>query len=473
MLRYLLKRILLFIPTLLIISLIAFGLSRVPAGDPVTNCYDPGGEIASEYDYDYNERMYRQRAAILHTDLPPFYFALTARAYPDTLHRIVRKNHQETLSNLIAQYGNWPRIETYYQQIKTVERALLTAGLPSDPDRKSTALRELRQLPLNHRAPVIERRLSLINSSVQNDSLLRMKVGISAEQLLRDFTAVKEYPNTADLYLPALHFHGLDNQYHRWVSDFVRGDFGISCTDKRPVADKMREAVFWTLMMNVFAILLGYMVAVPLGVASAVRRGTRFDRVVSVGLFMLYSLPAFWVGTMALIFFATPEYGMQIFPGPGLGDSGAGAPFWTRFWERAAHLTLPILCLAYPSFAFLSRQMRGSMSDTLQKDFIRTARAKGLTEGQVIRRHGLRNSLFPIITLLASVFPRVLSGALVLEIIFNIPGMGKLAFSALLQQDWNLVFTVLMLSAVLTMVGILVADILYAWADPRVRPGEA
>ena len=469
MLKFLFKRILLFISTLLIISLITFGLSRVPTGDPVENCFEPSEEIDSRYSYEYVEKAYQERAENLGTHLPSFYCSFTAQAYPDTLYKIVRKTQRESLEKLIAQYGNWSEIENYFKQLKTTELAFLNIPYATDEDNKIQALRELRQLPLSYKENNIEGRLKGLKEATSQDSILNLKVGKQVDLLMANFEAIKSNATPQKLYLPGFKWYGFDNQYHRWITNFLQGDFGISCVDKRPVADKMSEAIFWTLLMNICAILLGYLIAIPLGVQSAVKRGSRFDKIVSIGLFILYSLPVFWIGTMALIFFATPEYGMQIFPGVGLGDSGSNVPFWTRFWERASHLVLPILCLTYPSFAFLSRQMRGGMTDVLKKDFIRTARAKGLPESQVIRKHAFRNSLFPIITLLASVFPRIMSGALILEIIFNIPGMGRLAFTSLLTQDWNVVFTVLMLSAVLTMIGILVADILYAWADPRVR----
>jgi len=469
MLKFLLKRILIFIPTLLIVSLIAFGLSRIPDGDPVVNCSDFSEDSNTKQDYEYEQRVYMKFAAEMGANLPSFYGAISAQAYPDTLYRIVRKSQRENLEKLIAQYGNWPQIERYFQQIKTTEIALLSIERVSNQDNKINALREVRQLPIAYEEANVEARLNRLVLSVKKDSILQVTVGNETEKLLSFFSEIKQKTTLEKLYIPTVHWHGFNNQYHRWITNFFRGDFGISCVDKRPVSDKIGEAVYWTLVMNILAILLGYLIAIPLGVQSAVKRGSRFDKVVSIVLFVLYSLPVFWIGTMALIFFATPEYGMQIFPGIGLGDSGANVSLWIRFKERAAHLILPILCMTYPSLAFLSRQMRGGMTDVLKKDFIRTARAKGLTENQVVRKHALRNSLFPIITLLASVFPRVLSGALVIEIIFNIPGMGRLAFNAIFQQDWNVVFTVLMLSAVLTMIGILVADLLYAWADPRVR----
>ncbi len=469
MLTFLVKRILIFIPTLLIVSLIAFGLSRLPNGDPVDNCFDPSGEVDSRYNYEYAEKLYKERAKDLGVHLPPFYCSFAAQAYPDTLYKIARKSKRETAEKLIAQYGNWSKIESYFKQLKTTEFALLSVAFATDENNKIQTLRELRQLPLAYKENVIEGRLKGLQESTQRDSVLNLKVSNEVDLLISSFAAVKANATTQKLYIPDFKWYGYDNQYHHWITNFLSGDFGISCVDKRPVVDKISDAIFWTLLMNICAIILGYLIAIPLGIQSAIKRDSRFDKVVSIVLFVLYSLPVFWIGTMTLIFFATPEYGMQIFPGVGLGDSGASAPFWTRFWERASHLVLPVFCLTYPALAFLSRQMRGGMTDVLKKDFIRTARAKGLPESQVINKHAFRNSLFPIITLFTSIFPEILAGSVVLEIIFNIPGMGKLAFDALISQDWNVVFTVLMLGAILTMIGILVADVLYAWADPRVR----
>ena len=159
---------------------------------------------------------------------------------------------------------------------------------------------------------------------------------------------------------------------------------------------------------------------------------------------------------------------MDWFPTHGLGDISEDDSFWDIFWMRAYHLVLPVFCMSYASLAFVSRQMRGGMIDVFQQDYIRTARAKGFAEQLVIWKHSFRNALFPIITLVASIFPGLLAGSLVIEVIFSIPGMGKLTIDSIYARDWPVVYTILMFSALMTMIGILVADLLYAWADPRV-----
>ncbi|MEM9848821.1 MAG: ABC transporter permease, partial [Bacteroidota bacterium] len=171
-----------------------------------------------------------------------------------------------------------------------------------------------------------------------------------------------------------------------------------------------------------------------------------------------------------IVFFTTPQYGMDIFPSIGLGSSSMeDDPFWTVFFERAGHLILPIFCVTYAALAFITRQMRAAMITVLSQDYIRTARAKGLNERKVIWKHAFRNALFPLITLLGSLFPSLIAGSVILEIIFNISGMGSLIFDAIFAQDWPVVYSVLMIGTMLTMLGILLADLLYAWVDPRIR----
>jgi peptide/nickel transport system permease protein len=470
MFQYLLKRILLFIPTLIVVSWLAFGLSKLAPGDPVLSFLvnDPFGSISTPGDLTNAENACRQAARTLNLDKPAFYFSITPKAFPDTLYRIPVRFRRQTLHQLTAQYGNWPQIEGYFNGIRGLEMKLL--ALPGNVRNGSPSFKQsLRDLYVLHEDGAIGNRLRDMAGVLEKDSLLAAALAPRFSTLQNKYLAVKAAATPGLLKIPAFRWHGFRNQYHIWFTRFLRGDFGISAYERMPAATKVKPALFWTLTINLAAIILAFGVAIPIGVVSAARRGGRFDRTMSLGLFMLYSLPAFWVGTMLLIFFTTREYGMDFFAGPGLGQVPASAAWWQKIWLASPHLLLPVLCIAYPALAFIARQMRGSMTEALQQDFVRTARAKGLPESTVIWRHAFRNALFPVITLIASVFPAAIAGSVAIEYIFNIPGMGWLMLNAILQKDWSIVFTVLMLGAVLTMVGMLVADVLYALADPRVR----
>jgi peptide/nickel transport system permease protein len=245
-------------------------------------------------------------------------------------------------------------------------------------------------------------------------------------------------------------------------------DFGSSFVDNRPVFNKMLERVPVTLTMNILAIILAYVVAVPLGVYSATHPGTKFDQASTFVLFALYSLPIFWVGTLAVTFLANPEF-ISWFPSGGLRSPAAAAlgP-WDRFTDYAWHLTLPMLVYVYADFAFISRQMRSSMLEVIRQDYVRTARAKGLSERVVVYKHALRNALIPLITILAAVLPRLIGGSVIVETIFSIPGMGELSYKALIARDYPMIMAVFTISATLTLLGMLVSDILYSVADPRI-----
>lgn len=466
MVQYLVKRILIFIPTLLVISLLAFGLSKIAPGDPVEmklRGFGPDQQNPANA-----ERVYRETADFLGLNKPVFYIGLSPAAYPDTLYNILRRDHRENLSKLVAQYGAWAPISDYYHRLLRMNYVLQEVGRQEEGNAFRSIRSSLQQLFLAHADSRITSLLEEAETLALQDSSLQAALLPSIQELKSSYQAIKDNARPWLLYLPDIKWYGLDNQYHNWLTGFLRLDFGISYYDSRPVADKMKDALFWTILINGMAILLAYLLSIPLGVFSAVWKDSFFDRSTTLILFILYSLPSFWIGTMLLIFFTTPEYGMDWFPSIGLGNLPPEAPFWERFWETASHMGLPVFCLAYGALAFISRQMRGGMLNVIQQDYIRTAWAKGLSGRAVIWRHAFRNALFPIITLFANIFPAVFAGSVAIEVIFNIPGMGKLTIDAILQRDWPVVYTVLMLSAILTMAGILIADVLYAWADPRV-----
>ncbi len=257
-------------------------------------------------------------------------------------------------------------------------------------------------------------------------------------------------------------------RYACWIGRLVRGDFGESHYFKQRSADIIAERLPVTLALNLAALLVAYLLSVPLGVWSAVNRGRWLDRVVTAGLFVLYSLPTFWVALMLIIFLGGIE-GPDIFPTSGLHsfrpqDYPAGSPMLDLFW----HAVLPVFCLSYAALAVVSRYGRAGMVEVLDQDYIRTARAKGLGEGAVVWKHGLRNGIIPLVNLLGLQIPYLLSGSVIIETIFDIPGLGSLTLLAIEQRDTNVLMGVISITALLTMAGLLIADLLMIWADPRI-----
>jgi len=265
---------------------------------------------------------------------------------------------------------------------------------------------------------------------------------------------------------------GLDKplyvQYARWVGGMATGDFGKSTKYNAPVRDKLLPALAVTAELNLYAIFLIYLIAVPLGIHAAVRRGKPDERAAGVGLFALYSAPSFWVATLLLFYLCNPEW-FYVFEGSGLHAEGSDSmPFIDWLWDAARHRVLPVLCMTYGGLAGLSRFARAGMLEIIRADYIRTARAKGLSEKVVILKHALRNSMIPIVTLMAGLLPSMIGGSVIIEFIFNINGMGLLGFEALLSRDYNMIMAIATLSAVLVLAGMLLSDVLYTIVDPRI-----
>ena len=266
--------------------------------------------------------------------------------------------------------------------------------------------------------------------------------------------------------------YGLDKplhvQYLDWLFDVIRLDFGTSFDDNRPVMEKIIERIPVSLQLSFGSLLLSYLIAVPIGVFFSVRQGSWSDQVTTVILFMMYSVPNFWLATMAIVFLCGGDF-FHIFPVTGLETQHYEAwTFWRVVRDRLWHLVLPIVCMTYAHLAYLSRFARAGMLEVIRQDYVLTARAKGLRERVVIFKHAFRNALIPLLTLLSFLLPAMLGGSVIIETIFSIPGMGLLTFEAILQRDYPTIIGITTVSAFLTLIGFIVTDILYAWADPRI-----
>ena len=270
---------------------------------------------------------------------------------------------------------------------------------------------------------------------------------------------------------------GLDQplhvQYVKWLVASLQGHFGYSFAQARPVSEILLEALPNTLVLTGSALFLVFLIGVVLGVLQAVRQHSWFDRAASVSALFFYSMPSFWLALMLMLLFSLKAHQWQwplAFPPTGMTSVdyeflGPGG----RIADRLQHLVLPVATLTLALAAGVARYTRGQMLEVIRQDYIRTARAKGLPERTVIVRHALRNSLLPVITLLGLYLPLLFSGAVFVEMIFAWPGMGRVIVDAIFQRDYPLVMATSFIFAVLTVLGSLLADVLYAVADPRIR----
>ena len=259
-------------------------------------------------------------------------------------------------------------------------------------------------------------------------------------------------------------------QYGRWLKRFATFNFGTSLVgDQRPVMTQIAERIPVTLTINLWSLLLILLVAIPIGVIAAARPHGAFDQATTFLVFAGFSVPTFW---LALVLMRWLGVQLQWLPVSGLHslDAEALSP-WGRWWDTAQHLILPVGISAFGGLAGISRFMRGSMVEVLRADYIRTARAQGLPERTVLFHHALRNALLPIITILGLSLPGLLGGSVIFETIFSIPGLGRLYFDAVMMRDYPMIMGLLTIGAMLTLLGNLLADFAYAYADPRIRVG--
>ena len=258
-------------------------------------------------------------------------------------------------------------------------------------------------------------------------------------------------------------------QYLLWLKNILTFDFGESFVTEEPVTQVIAKRLPVSLQFGVVSLLLVYIFCILLGVTAAVRKGTRFDFITSVTLIVLYSVPALMLGILLKVFFAGGGF-LDWFPvGDLYSDNYFELGFFERIWDRVHHFILPLICYMLGSFTILTQFMRNNLLEEVRMDYVRTARAKGLPEKIVIYKHALRNALVPIATDIGGIFGFFLSSSLIIEKIFNIQGIGLLAYESILQRDYNVIMALIFIQAGIYLMGRLFSDIIYVVIDPRIN----
>ena len=268
--------------------------------------------------------------------------------------------------------------------------------------------------------------------------------------------------------------YGLDKSipeaYLHWLTNMVQGDFGSSFSEKKPVLEVIGSRVTNTLLLTVPSLILAYLLAIPIGLFSTWRSGKIDERLVGVGLYMLYAIPSFIAALFLQLLFAVKLEG-SAFELPLMGIQSDEYETFTstqKVWDLLKHMILPVISFTYVSLAYYSRFIKANMEEVVRQDYIRTAKAKGLGPIRIMIHHAFRNTLIPFVTLLGLSLPALLGGAIILEQIFNWPGMGQLYFRSILTRDYPVIMGLTFALSVLTLLGQLLADILYAFVDPRI-----
>lgn len=484
MIHYLVKRLLLFFPTLVVISLLAFIISINAPGDPVERMITvaAGDGISAQTKNQLEQTQYWRKK--LGLDLPVFYFSIKPLSEPDLVSQIYDERAQESVQRLSRITGNAEQTSQLYLTLTklSTEGFRLTSHLPDSSFSKITftltnLLNSTSHQQIKSNLDQLKTLQALQQSTTGNFAL----AFTNAENALSNWSErTSRYKN----FIPVIQFHP-NNQYHRWIfgdgnwltangavhsKGIIRGDFGISYQTRQPVSEVILQKAGWSMFFALASVLLAYLVSIPIGVWAGARKDSKFDRSTSITLFILYSMPSFWVATLLLMTFANPDV-LHWFPASGIkpvSGYSEDANIFNKLLVSLPYIILPLICYTYSSFAFLSRAMRVAILETMTQDYIRTAMAKGLSFRTVVFRHAFRNSLLPLITVFANIFPLALGGSVILETIFTIPGMGYETVQSIQNQNYPMIVAIFTITGLLTMIGYLISDILYAVADPRI-----
>ena len=478
---YIIKRVLLIIPTFLAISLMVFAIVNFAPGNPgARQIGSDGGQQANTGEQRESYRIFKEQFNLDKPVLLNTRFDLDAEEVKTTMVKILNKDGsvppgdrieaQETLEN-------WGRYAV----------PSLIDILQNGPDKELQALASQR-LTINARQRLQgEFRANLTLEQKEANKAISEEInGFRNKYFISgDYEDPKSSPeaDVKDFWLKwyevnkqdweysgsdkmAILF--LDTRFAKYWSNLAKLNFGVSHVDKRPVLEKVFSKLKYSLSLALPSVFLAYLISLPLGIWSAVNQDTTADRLVTIVLFMLYSLPSFFVGVVLLNFFTIGDP-LSWFPTAGYESLDTSSlTTLGKIKDILWHIFLPLVCFTYGSLAALSRYARTGLLEIIRADFIRTARAKGLPEGVVIIKHAARNGMIPIITLMATLLPVLLGGSVIIEVIFGIPGMGRLGFEAIMTRDYNVVMAILLISSLLTLIGMLLSDLLYALIDPRI-----
>ena len=452
---------------MVLISLVTFVLMQMVPVDPIQDQILSSDKAWTSKSPWQSLKQYEQLQQDRKMHWPSFFIQITPQAIPDSLRRVGPAAWQNQARQLISQGVSWKQLAPlfnlrrqvlfgiYKQKWKITDQQKLANELDSVFDARSVVQYSMRMDRL---------KTHWQSDDIQGLSSPPLKNFIGLAQQL-DFNAGG---SLKDLW-PKVKWAGRDNQYVFWFSNLLRGDLGQSSSNGQSVLDRLKSTLPWTLLLNVISTFLMFFLSI--GLIRLLGSGKRKQVKVWVErlLLGLYALPVFWVGTLLVVFFTTPEYGMDWFPAQGLGRTYSIMSFWEVLWVRIPHFILPIFCLTYPGLVFIFKQMQARIDQVQESEMVVAARARGLEAEAIFKHHIFPQTGFVLVTLIGASLPALVGGSVIVEYIFNLPGTGSLLLNAIYAQDWPVIIALVMMVGTLSIIGLGIADLVYYFIDPRVR----
>lgn len=487
MFRYVLKQLFWFIPTLFCVTLLSFFLLVHATGDPVGEFIHNSGNTTTTESIDHQRHYWRKELGL---NLPLFYFSMTKLSEPTTLYQIDDPQQLKTYKAFLCKTGNSETIDSFFTSLRHCQTSF-NKGINSY---KSLNLRPHQNIA------AIEKNIHVItislndlytepDFSVQNHYLNQIKccsqqlpkelscffepLYISVQKLQSNYTVYKNY-------IPTFIWHGSNNRYHQWLfgnkhsKGILRGDFGLSYSKKESVMSILKPEIRWSVGFALISVILAYGISIPLGIKIAEKPHRRWSKTFQFILFAAYAIPPFFMSVLLLMLFANPDC-LSVFPPSGvkpIGGYSHDSSLISRVIESLPYLILPLVCYTYSSLAFITQLTTASVNEQLYFDYIKTAKAKGLSDKQVIWKHAFKNSFLPLISVCSYLFPSLVGGSIIIESIFTIPGIGLETVRSIRSHDYPVVVAIVTFSTTVTLLSYLVADVLYTWLDPRIKPDK-
>ncbi|RDC65378.1 ABC transporter permease [Adhaeribacter pallidiroseus] len=459
MVQYALKRLLWLIPTLWLICSLVFFLSKAVPG----TCLDwQRGEFGQSM-----SRGLVNNSRTIQPIKPLFYFSVRSKAEPDTLYRMQPVTHRAFLKRLALLNANWPSVAAFYQTLTLLQNSLVQLPVVTTADKQVLSYQLESVFSLSNKHVIQQALLRIENQAIARHYpkayIQKIKVG---QQQFKNITA---QVTVSGVLIPVVAWHGFDNEYHLWFKNFIRGNLGISCRNQLPVNQVIAESFANTFFISVLSLGLIFFLAVELSIWLSKAAQFHSRQIVLAVLYSLDSVPLFIIALTLITLLASTSY-LNLFPVFGLGPAAIpDEPTYVTWLYQLPYLALPIISLTLASLPHVTGQIYQAIQQLQQRDFVLTAKAKGLSERVVLRRHVWRNALLPVITLFTGFLPALITGAVIIEIIFAIPGMGNLLHQTVQTRDFPVLTGIVLYLGLIKVVAHIIADILYFLADPRIR----
>lgn len=457
------KRLALGIPALLFITSIVFLLSKAMPGGSGAFLLENEGGIGLYADDETRESIYQAYLQRTGQDKPLFYFALSSWAEPDTLNKVFPEKRRSFLKRLCLAYGDWQYVSDYYQALLALRTSVDT---PYMKEELELAINQVFNAVTETQIRKALHNLSFLLTEHDESELVEGRLWVQER-----FEEMVQNKKPYRKLIPVVYWNGKDNQYHTWLTGLFRGDMGLSLKGNRAVSTVIGEAIGITLLMSFTALCIGWTLALVLGLLVNLPVFKGIGKVFMTGLYVLDTVPLFLLSFLFLIIFSTAGF-QEMLPNFGFGDYAGANGVFSRIGVLLNHLSLPIICMALSILPYITAQVDRAVKEEFKQEYVKTAYAKGLTDFRILKKHVLKNAWVPLITLFTNHLPALISGAVVVEVIFAVPGMGRLLVHAVSGRDYPVILGIIIIVATVKILANILADILYAFVDPRIRIGK-